>query len=817
MIWFWLGWLCISGSWLFLQPVFVPEPRWLAGGGLLLTGIALVMGARLWSWRESLKWVTVTLAAQFLALRLALFVGSVYHDLPGLTPLLTAVGRMAGLSVESQPRVLFIQTEEDVLPFATNWDKFGLVLPLGLLVALLVLGQNAEGNPLRVLRRWAGGACWLLAYAIVRYLLLCGWLIEFGDPKGNADWERLAIFTSSTFTLVSYVPFAVLAAHLGLGKPARGTGWSLGTRGKLAVSAFAAATALGLAAFNLVLPGVAKPGRILVDDSHSGFWEPSLPELDSDGYGSPLLYNCSSLLEYLRYFHPVRVNSDHALDDALLRDCDVLVLKTPTRRYSREEIAAINAFVQRGGGLLLVGDHTNLLGMSSFLNEIASSFGMEFRYDASNAYSSGYFSGFAPPWLFAHPVVQGLQPISFMTTCTLKPRLSCEFVMNAHNLLSDPIDYSKPSFFGKLNPSPRNGFGVFPLAAARRAGLGRVAAFADSTTMSNFAVFLDDTATFYLRLVEYLNQTNRPDNGIRWLFAVLGVLTGVLGLCLARPPRLTGALASVAVGGVGGYIVAGLVLHFFNTLAFPAPRPLRPPPRVTFLAGQQFRYAIPPAIGPSWIPVDKAFDSLFVLPQRFGVFPRLVPPSDLARLPADRIVAINPKETISAADIAELSRLTAAGGHLLVLSDPDSTNSLVQQVAGASEAQLVSERRFELPPLSAGLEPATRTNAEPRAPETTTLTNAATLLNVPANVAQAMATNANLLPPLVTRQLRTNVVTCSVWRIGAGKAYVLSDSSLFSRWWLGNVMTEPAPAQRQAYAVIGEVFREFFGDVDRPK
>src|SRR5262249_46821712 len=157
--------------------------------------------------------------------------------------------------------------------------------------------------------------------------------------------------------------------------------------------------------------------------------------------------------EYLQYFYSVRVNTEEAITEALLRNVDVLVIKTPTRRFSAEELAAIREFVRRGGGLLLVGDHTNLLGMASFLNELGSVFGFQFCFDGSNAYSTGYFSTFTAPWLFDHPIVQGLPRLDFMTTCTLKPTRNSELVIVGHDLISDPIDYSKPSFFGALNPS----------------------------------------------------------------------------------------------------------------------------------------------------------------------------------------------------------------------------------------------------------------------------------------------------------------------------------------------------------------------------
>src|SRR5262249_36784457 len=155
--------------------------------------------------------------------------------------------------------------------------------------------------------------------------------------------------------------------------------------------------------------------------------------------------------------------------------------------------------------------------------ELAGDFGIQFQLDASNAYSSGYFSSFQPPTLLAHSIVEGLPRVRFLTSCTLRYDPGVEPVIVAHDVISDPVDYSKPRFFGTLNPSPKNGFGLYPLAAARRFGRGRVLAFAESTTMSNFAVFQDATAPFFLRAVTYLNHTNRDLARARWGLGALAV------------------------------------------------------------------------------------------------------------------------------------------------------------------------------------------------------------------------------------------------------------------------------------------------------
>ena len=61
--------------------------------------------------------------------------------------------------------------------------------------------------------------------------------------------------------------------------------------------------------------------------------------------------------------------------------CDVLVIKIPTTRYTKDEAEAVVRFVQQGGGLLLIGDHTNYEGSATTMNDITRPMGFIFRDD----------------------------------------------------------------------------------------------------------------------------------------------------------------------------------------------------------------------------------------------------------------------------------------------------------------------------------------------------------------------------------------------------------------------------------------------------
>jgi hypothetical protein len=66
------------------------------------------------------------------------------------------------------------------------------------------------------------------------------------------------------------------------------------------------------------------------------------------------------------------------LSDTLLSDYDVLICYLPIDPFSGDELQAIKSFVDKGGGLLLVGENGEDLGLSA-ANQVASLFGARFR------------------------------------------------------------------------------------------------------------------------------------------------------------------------------------------------------------------------------------------------------------------------------------------------------------------------------------------------------------------------------------------------------------------------------------------------------
>ena len=200
-------------------------------------------------------------------------------------------------------------------------------------------------------------------------------------------------------------------------------------------------------------------------------------------HGDFSTYSFSSLAEWLGHWFAVDVNTSRTYEDSRLSAYDILLIKTPVRPIPEGEREAIIRFVEAGGGLLLVGDHTNLLGMGTHLNSLCVSHGIQFRYDSiSNA--AGGFVEYQAPVLGSHVAALHVDELGFMTSCSLSLAPNAEAIVAADGCFRDPHDYSSSSFFGRRGAHPELEHGRMVLAGAVQVGEGRIVAFTDSTVWS---------------------------------------------------------------------------------------------------------------------------------------------------------------------------------------------------------------------------------------------------------------------------------------------------------------------------------------------
>jgi hypothetical protein len=131
-------------------------------------------------------------------------------------------------------------------------------------------------------------------------------------------------------------------------------------------------------------------------------------------------------------------------------------------------VESIKAFVKKGGGLCLISDHTNVFGMSNFINPVAGSFGLRFRYEATYDLNSGNLTEYKRPAIMPHPIVQHMPPFLFGTSCTLEAPLTADSVITGYGLKSMYADYSQKNFFSDVPETPAMDFGLGRCSQARQ-------------------------------------------------------------------------------------------------------------------------------------------------------------------------------------------------------------------------------------------------------------------------------------------------------------------------------------------------------------
>ena len=646
------------------------------------------------------------LLAQGLAIEAYASLTARSHDLPA--PLVRLVGSVAQLlgadsAVDGGEAALF--TMRQVHRFAATWELFldpvTLCFLVGgiVLVALAAWSSLPQGKRAAAFARSAGAlalvvALWLpLRTAIEVGLYLHRALrTDYDAPLDVMNqfwspWLHLALAAGAALTAWRFVRLpradasATPAASTtpqdrdlrgGYGDPPRKT-LKLRCRTSEAPPAARrwAAVALALAAGAVLAwaafwdpVGERKAGRVLVDEGRSR-WERTDRPFDTNWYGHLAGYNYYCIYDYLSRFYEMGRLAEPVSDETLAA-CDVLVVKVPTSRYAPEEVAAIGRFVERGGGLLLIGEHTNVFGTGEYLNDIARRFGFQYRYDCLFGIDS-FFEDTLPRAWVPHPILQHVPEMEFAVSCSIEPTGCGRAVVPGTGLKNLGPDYHATNFYPQAEDRADMRYGAFVQVWSTRAGRGRVVAFTDSTIFSNFCVFEPGKSELMLGMIEWLN---RRDSWGDPRIALAAISAALLAAAALAARRWGGAwlllLAAVLLGAALG--AAGV--RAANRASLPPPEAVRPLVRVVM-----DRTVSDAVLGKGG----------FVggLPEGFGIFEQWIlrlgyftaRRSGDEAFTGDLLVVVHPRRAAPPGFREGLVRYVEAGGKVLVLDSAGNAGS----------------------------------------------------------------------------------------------------------------------------------------------
>jgi hypothetical protein len=667
----------ITTGWFLTEPLYGTRRTYLAAGagvlGLLVLGRIVLKGRR-FNTRPALRLLAIAvLCGLCLASvdRLLVPLEARSHPFEVFARAAALVLNVQGYPAAAERGALHVDHPEGLLSILPSTEKLGARGLVQLWCLWLLMNVVLDGR--RNLEMATTGAATLLLIAFVRFAACTMAYLEYDSIlESNGGFDALAFFSGSLIDGLTLIASGLSLDFVRSKLLARAGNLVQSSPGDCSITltvAVAAAFAL-LVAFAAVYepPGRMKSGRVLFDDRFCGVWEPTARMLDTEWYGDFSTYSFNSLAEWLGHWFCVDVNPTRAYSDELLSAYDILVLKTPVLSIAKTEREAIDRFVTKGGGLLLVGDHTNLLGMGTHLNSLCDKYGVRFRYDSVSDSSTGGFVDYYGPACGRSVGALHVNHLQFMTSCSLELSQDAEPIILATNCRRDPHDYSASSFFGRSGPHPELAHGPTVLAASARAGKGRIVAFTDSTVWSSFALFQFDREKLFADLIVMLNHEQSPS---RMPLRTVAMVASVVAVIAAAFWIRTGAALPILLGGLvgawGGVSLADRVHRSFYDLG----PPRAPVHEVSFL-WQGGNCAFPPVLGDiGSLPLDRAFDTLFVSTQRLGLVPRVAYEydRDLLTNHTRALFVIAPVDHPPESALSRIESFVRQGGALIVVDD----------------------------------------------------------------------------------------------------------------------------------------------------
>lgn len=588
-------------------------------------------------------------------------ISSRYHEVKAINAVVWPLLKLLGVNASISENVLFFPFYEGLSAFPGTLEKIGhffifLFIPGG----FLLLGLS--GSSWRKYLIFSGIT---IIYIYLRYVFL---LVLF------SQLNRTHIFWNSAYYPLGFIPLAFILGYYMPIEKNEIIFFSKDNKSRFSLREWSAVFLFFLAALALTGawgfndPGNRKEGRVLIDEIHSD-WEWSLKKFDKTWFGSQSTYNYYCMADYLNKFYHVDHNTDKKLYDDLLSNYDVLILKTPTQAFSTREIDAIERFVEKGGGLWMIGDHTNVFGMDYYLNFIAKRFSIFFHYDSTYDLFSGKLSYYKPPEIFPHPIVKDMSSFLFATSNTVQAPLTADNVMIGYGLKSRLLSYSGRAFFEK-EPLQDYEFGLFLQSSAVRHGKGRVAVFTDSTCFSNFYMFIPGKPELALGTVEWLNRSNRFDF-IPYMLISCAFLFFLFGIFLSEL-RKNEKILVIIFSAIPGFVLGVICFTLITEKFYPYPVNHSPLKKVYFESEHS------DVLLPIQELVDKhkkSIHTFYVWTQRLDYVP-IVKNRYLDCLDENSFVVIfNPVKPFSYDEIQKTEEFVRNGGKLLLIDGPQNSLS----------------------------------------------------------------------------------------------------------------------------------------------
>jgi hypothetical protein len=405
--------------------------------------------------------------------------------------------------------------------------------------------------------------------------------------------------------------------------------------------------------------GSPKNKRVLFDIGH-GTTESPLIDYNRDTKGSAE-FGHARLVELVKTYG-FDCEFVEEINPGSLSRSSVLVLIMPSAPYEIEEIKAIERFVSAGGGLLVIGDHTDISHVLSSLNPVIEQFGIRFRFDTIWIQTNSRVNLCYRP----HPVIFDLKRVNFSVGASLDTEPPARpVIMSKYGTFSDLGDPANDAqaYLGNSKPDPGERMNDLCLIADSLYGRGRVFVMGDSSYFQNTAIY--QNWAFAYRVFDWLNHSNEGNTRKKTLLVTIIILMAVIVLLMVYrrlwPSILLPVLIILLVFSIW---IGGL----YNLIRFPKPERIF---NTVFVdMAHQNEYTL------YWInreKMDTCIDGLIGQIIRTGFSPVVneYDPVTIGNLIGHRaIFIICPNEPFSDEEIDAISFFVENGGGLLLVEGP---------------------------------------------------------------------------------------------------------------------------------------------------
>ena len=293
--------------------------------------------------------------------------------------------------------------------------------------------------------------------------------------KNGAVWVAVLLFLSISLLTVAYIPLEPVAKNtrvLFYGEHMLGT-WDFPEYGKYGRD--------GVGMFGLWPVYLTTLG-----------YEPELLVRNTTEFLTSLRPPSQNITSYLNLTDYVNLKESPTLDEHLLGETDILVITNLNISLTQEEQMLIWDYVNGGGSLLVLGDHTNVGGVRGPLNELLRPVGISFRFDAALPLDET-FKWLTCTNLLHHPItipLSGIDEIQYGVGASLNITSPAYPIVIGTYALSDQGNQSSQdlAYLGDYTYNKGEQLGDVILVAASYYGAGKVLVFGDTSSFQNPAL-----------------------------------------------------------------------------------------------------------------------------------------------------------------------------------------------------------------------------------------------------------------------------------------------------------------------------------------